>query len=102
MLRHTKLTPVGARGNTPFCAVCPLDRTAGRSVANFCARDRSSGPVGSIRPDLWLSDIWQLVINTGTTIVTFLMNGTRPAETMHPGRIFGLSGTHPPSIGLID
>jgi hypothetical protein len=69
-------------GNTPFCAVCPLDRTAGRSIVNFCARDRSSRPVAVSGQIFGWSDTWQLVINTGTTIVTFLMNGT----TMHPGR----------------
>jgi low affinity Fe/Cu permease len=56
-----------------FCAICPVGRTAGRGSSTFVLAIAVvvlwavSGPVFG-----W-SDTWQLVINTGTTIVTFLM-----------------------------
>ena len=39
----------------------------------FCPGDRGCDCLGRDRTDLWFSDTWQLVINTGTTIVTFFM-----------------------------
>ena len=39
----------------------------------LCNRDHRCGRLGDQWPVLRLSDTWQLVINTGTTIVTFLM-----------------------------
>jgi low affinity Fe/Cu permease len=46
--------------------------------------------LGRIRPDFGWSDTWQLVINTATTIVTFLMvfviqnTQTRDTQAMQP------------------
>jgi low affinity Fe/Cu permease len=46
-----------------------MDWWHGRLWNSRCGRRR----LGGGRADLWLPDTWQLVINTGTTIVTFLM-----------------------------
>jgi low affinity Fe/Cu permease len=59
--------------DTAFCTVCALGRAAGRPFTTFVLaialviRWAVSGPIFG-----W-SDTWQPVINTGTTIVTFLM-----------------------------
>ena len=39
----------------------------------LCPRSRDHRCMGDHRPVFGFSDTWQLVINTGTTIVTFLM-----------------------------
>jgi phosphomevalonate kinase len=50
-----------------------MDRQGQRpAVSLWHCRRRYSG-VDMHRSALWLGDTWQLVINTGTTIVTFLM-----------------------------
>ena len=45
---------------------------AGRA-STFCVALGSHRRLGSQRPVFGWSDTWQLIINTGTTIVTFLM-----------------------------
>ena len=57
-----------------LCTVCPLGRAPGRPLINFCAGNCRSPLYGQYPVPLFgWSDTWQLVINTGTTIVTFLM-----------------------------
>jgi low affinity Fe/Cu permease len=46
---------------------------AGRALVDLCARHRDRRVWGASGPLFGWSDTWQLVINTGTTIVTFLM-----------------------------
>jgi low affinity Fe/Cu permease len=50
-----------------------LGRTAGWPFIDVCARNRRRSAVGGFWPLFGWSDTWQLVINTGTTIGTFLM-----------------------------
>jgi low affinity Fe/Cu permease len=73
-LRHTKLTCTGGPQETPLFARFArwVERQVGRSSSFVLAIAvvlvwAVSGPIFG-----W-SDTWQLVINTGTTIVTFLM-----------------------------
>ena len=49
------------------------DLRRGRSSADLHLRGRHCRRLGGDRPAFGFSDTWQLVINTGTTIVTFLM-----------------------------
>ena len=44
-----------------------------RASARLCACVRHRIDMGHNRPIFGYSDTWQLVINTGTTIITFLM-----------------------------
>src|SRR6267143_1502217 len=74
LLRHTKLTCKGETQATPLFARFArwVERQVGRSSTFVLAIAvvlvwAVSGPIFG-----W-SDTWQLVINTGTTIVTFLM-----------------------------
>jgi low affinity Fe/Cu permease len=74
LLRHTKLTCTGETQATPLFARFArwVERQVGRSSTFVLAIAvvlawAVSGPIFG-----W-SDTWQLVINTGTTIVTFLM-----------------------------
>ena len=74
LLRHTKLTCTGGPQETPLFARFArwVERQVGRSSTFVLAIAvvlvwAVSGPIFG-----W-SDTWQLVINTGTTIVTFLM-----------------------------
>src|SRR5438094_10135896 len=74
LLRHAKLTCTGETQATPLFARFArwVERQVGRSSTFVLAITvvlvwAVSGPIFG-----W-SDTWQLVINTGTTIVTFLM-----------------------------
>ena len=44
-----------------------------RETCHFLSGDRRGCDLGRHRPIFNFSDTWQLVINTGTTVVTFLM-----------------------------
>ena len=61
----------------------------GRATGCIYHRFGSIGSLGRFRAAVGFSDTWQLIINTGTTIVTFLMvfliqnTQNRDAEAMH-------------------
>jgi low affinity Fe/Cu permease len=48
-----------------------VDQLSGRPVAFACSADHCG--LGNTGPLFNFSDTWQLIINTGTTIITFLM-----------------------------
>jgi low affinity Fe/Cu permease len=56
-----------------FYRVFKVDSRSRRTSDKFCSRYADDNRLGSYRPMFDYSDTWQLVINTGTTIVTFLM-----------------------------
>src|SRR4051794_15231670 len=49
-----------------------MDRASGRIAGGIRAGAHRHHPMGRVGPFFGWSDTWQLVINTGTTIVTFL------------------------------
>lgn len=53
--------------------VCGIRFRVARVKVGFCRSRIDYRGMGSYRPIFHYSDTWQLVINTGTTIVTFLM-----------------------------
>jgi low affinity Fe/Cu permease len=55
------------------CAFCPLGRAAGGSLIYLVLAIAVVLVWAASGPLFGWSDTWQLVINTGTTIVTFLM-----------------------------
>ncbi len=56
-----------------FDKLAQLVARGGRQALHLRHRDGAGDRMGRQRPLFGFSDTWQLVINTGTTVVTFLI-----------------------------
>ena len=89
----------------PFCQ---QHRSGGWASLYVSGRRNCSGDLGGDGPFFHFSDTWQLIINTGTTIVTFLVvfliqnTQNRDAKALHLKLDELIRSHHPASDDLID